>query len=77
MRIAGFLALLLACCAILVSQPQLAHAVKLSHTIIPGTYDDKCKAAGGHLAWDGNGLCWRCTMRNKVTLKSVTLWCKD
>ena len=73
MRIAGFVAFsffFLALSVFWISQPRLAHAAKL-------TYDDQCKAAHGALKWDGNGLCWRCTKRNPVTLKTYTLWCKD
>jgi hypothetical protein len=77
MRLSGFLVFLLASCAILASQPQVAQAVKLGHAVIPSTYDDKCKAEGGTLKWDGNGLCWRCSKRNMATMKAYTLWCKD
>ena len=74
MRILGALALTF---CILAGVSSSAFAVRLNEPALRSTYDDKCKASGGHLAWDGNGLCWRCTKRNVITLKSVTLWCKD
>ena len=76
MRTLGLLALALA--TLMISQIPAAQAgTKLSAPALRTTYDDKCKADGGKLSWDGNGLCWRCSKINRVTMKPNTLWCKD
>jgi hypothetical protein len=76
MRTLGLFGLVLATLAISLIQTAYA-GNRLSAPALRTTYDDKCKADGGKLSWDGNGLCWRCSKINRVTMKPNTLWCKD